>query len=207
MLLAQRTRIKVCGITNRRDALAAIELGVDALGFIFIPASRRYIKLADALNIARALPPMVSLVGVFADADEQAIASVVEKMPLSVLQFHGAETAADCVKWHQPYIKAVKVKDDVSIAAVVCEHEAASALLLDTFVAGQDGGTGKTFDWSLIPAIDRPFVLAGGLTPANVAAAIKQVEPYAVDVCSGVETEPGIKSEQLLQSFVTAVRS
>lgn len=196
-----RTRIKICGITRQRDALAAIKLGADALGFVFYPSSSRYISVENAAKIAFSLPPMVSLVGVFVDAEADFIANVLASVPLTVLQFHGAETEPECVRWHKPYMKAVRVQRIGDVAEAEANYQTASALLLDTFASDQAGGTGKVFDWSLVPQNDKPLVLAGGLTPDNVADAIRQVQPYGVDVCGGVESAPGIKCPRLLQAF------
>lgn len=207
MMSAQlRTRVKVCGVTSRRDALLAVRLGADALGLQFYPKSPRYISVATAAEIAESLPPLVSTVGVFLDADEEAIGTVLESVPLNFLQFHGAETEAECSKWQVPYIKGIRVqsRDDIQLAAQ--QHRKATALLLDAFVANKPGGTGRTFDWSLIPALAKPFLLAGGLTSDNVAMAVLKAQPYGVDVCSGIESSPGIKSPQLLQAFMEEVR-
>lgn len=200
------TRTKICGITNRRDALLAITAGADALGFVFYPDSKRYISLDQAAVIAKAMPPMVSLVGVFANADEHLIAEALEQLPLSLLQFHGDETEGFCNQWSRPYIKAVRVKDVESVLAVRDEHQSAVGLLLDSHVSHVIGGSGETFDWSILPEVKKPVILSGGLNPDNVSGAIASVRPYAVDVSTGVESSPGIKDPELLQAFMDKVR-
>ena len=206
MSLSHHTRVKICGITSQRDAAFAVAAGAHALGFIFYADSARYISIEQAVRVAATVPPLVSLVGVFVDAKADWITAVLDAVPLSALQFHGAETEADCLRWSKPYIKAVRVKKRNSVAIAAQQHPMASALLLDTFVDDKKGGTGQPFDWSLLAPVDRPIILAGGLRADNVVAAIKQVRPYAVDVSSGVESEPGIKSEALLQAFMQQVR-
>lgn len=201
----QRTRIKFCGITRLADALLASALGVDALGFIFYPPSPRYISPEKAADIVAQLPPIVTTVGVFVDAEAEIIKKTLAAVPLSLLQFHGDEVEADCDCWSKPYIKTIKVRPQGDLTAETVRHKRACGLLMDTHLPDQAGGTGKVFDWSALPKTSQPVLLAGGLTPNNVASAIAQVSPYAVDVSTGIEQSPGIKDEGLMRSFAQAV--
>lgn len=203
----QRTRIKFCGITRATDALLAGSLGVDAFGFIFYPPSPRYISPEKAASIVSRLPPMITTVGVFMDAAPEVVAQTLEITPLSLLQFHGSESEVDCARWGRPYIKTIRVRAESNLAAQADCHQKACGFLLDTYLPDQVGGTGRTFDWSLLSPISRPVVLAGGLNADNVKAAITTLSPYAVDVSTGIEQLPGIKDEHLMRSFVQAVQS
>lgn len=203
-----RVRIKICGITRPEDAIYAAELGTDAIGLIFYPGSPRCMDIARATIIIAALPPLVSKVGLFVNQDEDEIRSVLENLPLDYLQFHGNESPAECSKYNKPYIKSVAMQAGVDLAAEVGKYQSASCLLLDTHVAGMSGGTGQPFDWSRIPsALDKPIILAGGLTANNVKTAITTVRPYGVDVSSGVERLPGVKDPEKLTAFMRAVFS
>lgn len=189
------------------DALAAIQNGCDAIGLVFYPPSPRYVSSELAAQIVKSLPPFVAAVGLFVDADESGIRSVLSHVPLDTLQFHGDETAKDCEKYGIPYIKAVRVRSDTNLLQYAVDYTAAKALLLDTYAEGVAGGTGKAFDWNLIPArLPRPVILAGGLTPENVSQAIRQVRPYAVDVSGGVEKTKGIKDADRIAAFMRGVR-
>lgn len=200
-------RIKICGITSEADAVAAAEAGADAIGLNFHPASPRAIDVAQAQAICAVLPPFVTTVGLFVDAPAERIAAILEQVPLQMLQFHGDEPAADCSRWQRPWLKALRMRDDVDVAALGASYRAAEALLLDSYRPGVPGGTGETFDWRRIPsALPRPLVLAGGLTPENVAEAIRIVRPQAVDVSGGVERAKGVKDAEVMQAFVDAVR-
>jgi phosphoribosylanthranilate isomerase len=200
-------RSKVCGITRIEDALLAIAAGADALGFVFYPQSPRAVTMEQARTIIAALPPFVTTVGLFVNADRAELNKLLELLPLDLLQFHGDETANDCAGYSRPYIKALRVKPDDDIAQLVAPYMQASGILLDTFVPGVPGGTGATFDWSLVPHnLAKPIILAGGLTAQNVAAAIAQVQPYAVDVSGGVEAAKGIKDGAKVEAFLRAVR-
>ena len=200
-------RSKVCGITRIEDALLAIAAGADALGFVFYPQSPRAVTMEQARTIIAALPPFVTTVGLFVNADRAELNKLLEFLPLDLLQFHGDETANDCSGYQRPYIKALRVKPDDDIAQLVAPYMQASGILLDTFVPGVPGGTGATFDWSLVPHnLAKPIILAGGLTAQNVAAAIAQVQPYAVDVSGGVEAAKGIKDGAKVEAFLRAVR-
>jgi phosphoribosylanthranilate isomerase len=202
-----RTRIKICGISRQQDALAAAAAGADAVGFVFHPPSPRYLVPAAARMIARALPPFVTTVGLFVDATADTVREALAAVPLGLLQFHGDEPAEFCGQFGHPYMKAVRVRSGTDLLQYAARYPDAAALLLDAYRPGVRGGTGETFDWNVIPArLNCRIVLSGGLTPDNVAAGIKQVQPWAVDVASGVEAAPGVKDAQLIRRFTTAVR-
>jgi phosphoribosylanthranilate isomerase len=203
-----RTRIKICGITRNCDALAAVEAGADALGLVFYPASPRAVTVDDAELIIASLPPLVSLVGLFVNATVEQVQQVCSRLPLDLLQFHGNESADFCAGFELPWMKALRVASDSNVAEMMEPYSAASAILLDTWRAGTPGGTGESFNWDLVPAqTGQTLVLAGGLNAGNVAAAIEQVHPFAVDVSGGVEISPGIKDPREMAKFVAAVRS
>ncbi|WP_130907718.1 MULTISPECIES: phosphoribosylanthranilate isomerase [unclassified Pseudomonas] len=199
-------RSKICGITRIEDALAAVEAGADAIGFVFYAKSPRAVTLEQARSIIKALPPFVTTVGLFVDASHAELAEILDAVPLDLLQFHGDETAAQCEGWRHPYIKALRVKAGDDIAVACDAYPSASGILLDAYVEGIPGGTGEAFDWSLIPqALSKPIILAGGLTPDNVAEAVARVRPYAVDVSGGVEASKGIKDHAKIHAFIKAV--
>lgn len=201
-------RSKICGITRLEDALAAIEAGADAIGFVFYAKSPRAVTAEQARAIIAALPPFVTTVGLFVDMPRAELNALLAQVPLDLLQFHGDETAADCDGYPRPYIKALRVQAGDDVSAMIARYPAASGILLDTFVAGVPGGTGEAFDWSLVPRQSpKPIILAGGLTPENVRAAIEQVQPYAVDVSGGVEQSKGIKSAEKVRAFIAQVKS
>lgn len=212
-----RTRIKMCGITRREDAEKAIEAGADALGFVFYPHSPRHITAEKAASIAAYLPPFISLVGLFVNASFADIIQTAERGFLHILQLHGHESPEFCQQLTQetggawPLIKAIQVATQEDLNAVkpytTQDKPAVHGILLDTKVKNQYGGTGQTFDWTLINAwpYPVPLILAGGLQPDNVATAIQQVRPYAVDVSSGIEQRPGEKSTEKIHSFVQQV--
>ncbi len=200
-------KIKICGITNRDDALVAIEAGADALGFIFYEQSPRYVKLREVANICAALPPFVSKVGVFVNELEFEIEKAIAECGLDTLQFHGDEPPAFCQKFPAKAIKAFRMKDAQVLSQMV-EYDV-DAWLLDGFVAHAHGGAGQTFNWQW--ALDakkhgKPIILGGGLTPDNVRAAVEKVQPYAVDVSSGIEREPGKKDHDKIRKFIAAAR-
>lgn len=201
-----RTRIKFCGITREKDAQAAISLGVDALGFILVPASRRYITAEKAVAIRRRLPPFVSTVAVLKDADAAFVQDAIDTLRPDLLQFHGDEPADYCESFGLPYLKAVAMGEKQSLAALARRYKSATGLLLDSHSKGGMGGRGEAFDWSRITAVKTPLVLAGGLNPANVGRAIRQVRPYGVDMVSGIEAKPGIKDHDKMRAFVEAVQ-
>jgi len=201
-------RSKICGITRVEDALVAAEAGADAIGLVFYARSPRAVSVQQARAIIAALPPFVTTVGLFVNASRCEINELLEAVPLDMLQFHGDESPADCEGYHRPWFKALRVGNGEDIAAQVARYPNASAILLDTFVAGVPGGTGERFDWSLIPpALSKPLILAGGLTADNVQQAIAQVRPYAVDVSGGVEASKGIKDADKVATFIQRVRS
>ena len=202
------TRIKICGITNLADARLAVDLGADALGFIFYRPSQRSVTPSLAAEICAALPPFVAKVGVFVNESAARIQQVVTECRLDAIQLHGEELPAFCRSWPVKVIKAIRVRDADSLRAAA-EYDV-DALLLDTYTAEQRGGTGQAFDWALArqakTLVRPPLILSGGLTPENVGDAIHQVAPFAVDVASGVEAEPGRKDPEKLRKFFKAVR-
>lgn len=200
-------RSKICGITRIEDALIAAAAGADAIGLVFYPKSPRAVSIQQARAIIAALPPFVTTVGLFVDASRCELGEILDAVPLDLLQFHGDESAADCEGFHRPYIKALRVKPGDDLTAQIESYASASGILLDTFVAGVPGGTGEAFDWSLVPqGLNTPIILAGGLTPENVRAAIEQVRPYAVDVSGGVEASKGLKDAEKVRAFLRAVK-
>ncbi|MBK5540201.1 phosphoribosylanthranilate isomerase [Pseudomonas sp. TH05] len=200
-------RSKICGITRIEDALAAVEAGADAIGLVFYAKSPRAVTVQQARSIIAALPPFVTTVGLFVNASRCELGEILDAVPLDLLQFHGDESPADCDGYHRPYIKALRVKAGDDIAGLCATYAKASGILLDTYVEGVPGGTGEAFDWSLVPqGLSKPIILAGGLTAQNVARAIAQVRPYAVDVSGGVEQGKGIKDQAKIRAFMQAVR-
>jgi phosphoribosylanthranilate isomerase len=201
-----RTRVKICGITRVEDALAAAAAGADAIGLVFAEASPRCVSADQARTIAAALPPFITVVGLFVDAPAARIREVLGQVPLDLLQFHGRETPEDCRQFGRPYIKAVRMTPGVDLAAEARRYAQAAGLLLDAYDPQLAGGTGATFDWTRVPLdLGKPVILAGGLTPENVARAIQAVRPYAVDVSSGVEQSKGIKDAAKIAAFIRTV--
>lgn len=202
-----RTRVKICGITRVEDAQAAVRAGADAIGLVFDPKSPRYVTKERAASIAQAVGPFVSIVALFVDAAAETIRDTLSRVPVTLLQFHGSETPGQCSLYDLPYMKAVRMRDGVDVRAEAAAHAGAVAMLLDTYVAEVAGGSGHAFDWKRIPTdMSKPVIVAGGLTPANVGAAIKTARPYAVDVSSGVEMTKGIKDPEKIEAFMRAVR-
>ena len=186
--------------------MVAVDLGVDALGLVFYAPSPRNVTIATAADIARQIPAFVSVVGLFVNAEPSFVEEVIANVGLSLLQFHGDETPEDCERFGLPYIKAIRVKADTNLVQYARDFTSAKALLLDTYTEGVAGGTGQLFDWNLIPsALPKPVILAGGLQANNVAQAIRQVKPYAVDVSGGVEATKGIKDAQKIAAFMQQV--
>jgi phosphoribosylanthranilate isomerase len=201
-----RTRIKICGITRVDDARAAVDLGADALGLVFYPPSARCLSLEAASAIARVIPPFVTLVGLFVNADPARIRQTLARVPLQLLQFHGDETEDQCGSFGMPYIKAARVRPELDLVEYARAFASARGLLLDAYVEGY-GGAGETFDWSLIPhELPRPVVLSGGLDASNVADAVRRVRPWAVDCSSGVESAKGVKDARKMAEFIARVR-
>jgi phosphoribosylanthranilate isomerase len=203
---SRRTRVKICGITRVEDALAAAQAGADAIGLVFYSKSPRAVRAETARSICAALPPFVTTVGLFVDATPEEVLAILEQVPLDTLQFHGAETPEYCGRFARPFLKALRMHDTIELAAEQTRYFAARALLLDTYRPGVPGGTGEIFDWQRVPReLAGSIVLAGGLSPANVGAAVEAVRPYAVDVSGGVESAPGIKDAQKIRDFMAAV--
>lgn len=203
-----RTRVKICGITNIEDALNAIKYGADAIGLVFYASSPRFLTIAQAQEIVAVIPPFVSVVGLFVNATAAEIETVVSQVRIDIVQFHGDENAADCERINLPYLKAIRVKNDTNLLQCQVEFSGAKALLLDTYSETAFGGTGHVFDWKLIPKnLTMPLILAGGLNAQNVADAIKQVQPYAVDISGGVEMSKGIKDVAKIAAFMQAVNA
>jgi phosphoribosylanthranilate isomerase len=201
-----RTRVKICGITRVEDALVAVQYGCDAIGLVFYAQSPRHVLPARAAEIVAALPPFVSAVGLFVNAARDEVETVLETVHLDLLQFHGDESPDDCMRYGLPYLKAVRVRAETNLLQYAADYAGARALLLDTYAEGVPGGTGRVFDWELIPAsLPKPVVLAGGLDAANVGEAIRRVRPYAVDVSGGVEREKGIKDADRIAAFMRGV--
>ncbi|MDO9004977.1 MAG: phosphoribosylanthranilate isomerase [Aquabacterium sp.] len=203
-----RTRIKICGLTREQDVLAAARAGADALGLVFYEKSPRHVGLSQAVQLARTVPPFVTVVGLFVNPSVDYVREVLSKVPLDVLQFHGEETPEFCTQFGRPYLKAIRVRAGVDLIQCAARYAGAQGLLLDAYVEGTQGGTGESFDWALIPQnLPLPVILSGGLHAGNVAAAIRQVQPYAVDVSSGVEAEKGIKDAAKIAAFINEVEN
>jgi phosphoribosylanthranilate isomerase len=204
--LSVRTRVKICGITNVEDALTAVEQGADAIGLVFYPPSPRYVSLEKAVEIVNALPAFVTVVALFVDAKKDAIEAVLSQVKIDLIQFHGNESVEECRWYGKAYMKAIRVKTDTNLVQYANDYSDAKALLLDTYTEGVPGGTGQVFDWALIPKdLTKPVVLAGGLDAENVALAIRQVKPYAVDVSGGVEFKKGVKDAAKIAAFMRGV--
>ncbi|MBT5783890.1 MAG: phosphoribosylanthranilate isomerase [Candidatus Thioglobus sp.] len=201
-------KIKICGFTNAQNANQAAMLGIDAIGLVFYDQSLRNVGVETALQIVNALPPFINRVGLFVNADSSFIDEVLCEVPLDTLQFHGDESAAECRQYAMPFIKALRVNQETNVIKMAEEYHQASGLLLDAFNKDTYGGTGESFDWSLAKVdIELPIILAGGLNPNTVADAVSQVNPYAVDVSSGVESEPGIKDIDKIRKFIQRVNA
>ena len=204
--MQQRTRIKICGLSQEADVAAAVEAGADAVGFNLYVKSPRHVSAARAGELARALPPFVTPVCVLVNAKLDDINRALDQVPLAVLQFHGDETPAQCEAPRRSYIRAARMAEGFALVDFAHAFASASALLLDADVQGYGGG-GKVFDWSLIPtSVPLPLVLSGGLSPANVIDGVIRVRPWAVDVSSGVEASKGVKDAALIRRFCEAVR-
>jgi phosphoribosylanthranilate isomerase len=206
------TRIKICGITRIEDAECASREGADAIGLVFAPESPRCISVEQARAIAAATPPFVTRVGLFVNAAKDDVQAVLGAVPIDLLQFHGEEEPAYCGTFGRPYIKAIRMRPELDVLAEAARYADAAGFLLDAFDTTARGGTGVSFNWTRIPAdIGKPLILAGGLTPDNVAEAVRSVRPYAVDVSSGVEASPGrspaIKDHAKIRAFIQAVRN
>lgn len=202
-----RTRVKICGLTLPEDAREAARLGADAIGLVFYPPSPRAVGVAVAQAVLRGLPPFVTVVGLFVDPREDEVRGVLDQVPLDLLQFHGEEPPEFCAAYGRPWIKAIRMRDGVDLWSLRRRYAGAQALLLDAHQPGVAGGTGMCFDWARIPpGLGGEIILAGGLTPETVAAAIRAVRPYAVDVSGGVESAKGVKDPAKMAAFLREVR-
>ncbi len=201
-----RTRIKICGITRQEDADVAVAAGADALGFVFYDPSPRNVGVDQAAEIIRNLPAFVTSTALFVNADVSTVQQVIDSTCIDLLQFHGDENVAYCEQFARPYMKAIRMKPGVDVAAECARYASASAILLDAYRPGVPGGTGESFDWELIPEEVRgSIVLAGGLTPDNIRKAVETVNPFAVDVSGGVEASKGIKDKEKVEKFIQEV--
>lgn len=202
-----RTRIKICGITRLCDAMHAARAGADSIGLVFHPPSPRLIDLERSMEIRQALPPFVTVTALFLDESEDWVAEVLHYLRPDCLQFHGNESAEFCESWAVPYLKSIPMGSTDDPVGYAAKHGNAQGFLLDSNVAGRQGGSGDTFDWSKIPsAFEHPLILAGGIKPSNVAEAIVQVKPWGVDVSTGVETARGVKNSDLIDQFFHEVK-
>jgi len=203
-----RTKIKICGITNLKNALEAVELGVDALGFVFLTESPRYIKPKKARAIIDLLPSFVLRVGLFVNAPKEEVLLAITESRVNLLQFHGDEDENFCNQFNLPYIKAISFKDGINLLEYCQLYASSSAILIDTYSQKMRGGTGKTFNWDLIPKqLPLPMIIAGGLDSKNVSSLINSVNPYGVDVSGGVELDKGIKDHNMMKNFVLGVNN
>jgi phosphoribosylanthranilate isomerase len=199
------TRIKFCGLTRQQDVLEAAQMGVHAIGLVFHPDSPRAVDVQQAQGLSRVCPPFITRVGLFMNQDASTIMEVLKHVELDILQFHGEEPEDYCVSFNKPYLKSIamggKTPDEIP------EYSSAQAYLLDSNELGQPGGSGKAFDWGNIPKnINKPVIVAGGLSPDNVTQAIQCIQPYAVDVSSGIESAKGIKDSEKMKTFINSVR-
>lgn len=202
-----RTRIKICGITRAIDLDAALRAGVDAVGFVFYPPSPRALSVEVATDLVRRVPPFVTRVGLFVNAEPASVRQTMAAVPIDLLQFHGEEDAQYCEQFGLPYLKAARVRPELDLLEFARAYPSAQGLLLDAWVEAY-GGVGQSFDWSLIPRnLPLPMVLSGGLHAGNVAEAVAKIHPWAVDVSSGVESAKGIKDADMIAAFVAAVRT
>lgn len=202
------TRIKCCGMTRVEDALLAAELGADAIGVVLTSHSKRQVSLQQARAIVQAMPPFVTTVALCMDDEANFVQEIIDIVRPSMLQFHGNESDEWCKQFGQPYLKAIAMGEGAAALYQLRDHPHAAGLLLDGHGLGEPGGSGKLFDWSLMPRdLKQPLLLAGGLTAENVVAAIRMARPWAVDVSSGIESAPGIKDHGKMRAFIAAVRA
>ncbi|HET6565011.1 MAG TPA: phosphoribosylanthranilate isomerase [Xanthomonadales bacterium] len=195
-------RVKICGLTREADVLAAVQCGADALGFVFVPASKRCISAESAGLLCTMVPAFVARVGLFLNQSAAEVQGILDRVPLSLLQFHGDEDADFCRQFGRPYIKSISLKSGQSVRELERGYSDAAGILVDSHEPGGLGGTGQALEWNRISAGERPLILAGGLNPQNVAVAVKLTRPWAVDVSSGVEVSPGIKDAGLIKRFI-----
>lgn len=202
-----RTRIKFCGFTRADDIARAVAMGVDAVGLVCVPGSRRYVSIDDAADLRRQVPREVAAVLLLSNASADDARRAIDAVDPDYVQFHGHESAEFCASFGRPYFKGVAARDTDSIRAAARAYPAAAALLLDSHGADGMGGTGQVFDWTVIPGdVQQPLILAGGLDPANAGLAVRMARPFAVDVSGGIEAAPGRKDPEKMQAFVDAVR-
>jgi phosphoribosylanthranilate isomerase len=201
-----QVRVKICGLTRAEDVAAAVLYGADALGFVFVPASKRCISTAHAAGLCLAVPAFISRVGLFLNQPASEVWQVLEQVPLSTLQFHGDEDAAFCRQFGRPYIKSLGLQYGPDVRTLEADYPDAAGILVDSHEPGGLGGTGKTLDWNRVKSGRLPLILAGGLDPQNVAAAVRTVRPWAVDVSSGVEVSPGIKDAEGIKRFISEAK-
>lgn len=201
-----RTRVKICGLTRSEDLAAAVAAGVDAVGLVFHPPSPRAVTAQQAARLCAGLPPFVTAVGLFVDARECEVRAILDRVPLDLLQFHGEEPPEACDRYGRRWIKAIRMRPGLDLAAQALTFRGAAGLLLDTFDPLLAGGTGRTFDWGRVPRdLGTPIILAGGLDPHNVAEAIRRVRPFGVDVSGGVESAKGVKDPTKITAFLRGV--
>lgn len=201
-----RTRVKICGLTRPEDAHAAVDAGVDAIGLVFYPPSPRAVDGGLAAQLTRGLPPFVTVVGLFVDPSMEEVEQVLNNTRIDLLQFHGGESDAFCGRFGKPYMKAIRMKPGLDLTVEISRYPGSSGILLDAWHPSEQGGTGETFDWKRVPAeLKSSIVLAGGLTVSNVSLALAEVQPYAVDVSSGVEEKKGIKDAAKMTAFLKEV--
>ncbi len=201
-----RTRVKICGFTEVKDAVAAAKLGVDAIGLVFYPPSPRHVSIHKAAEIVSSLPAFVTVVALFVDEQEAKIREVLSQVAIDCIQFHGDETAEDCNIYNNPYLKAIRMQPGLDVLAIAAQYQDAAGLLLDAYHPGIKGGGGSKFDWDLIPKqCALPVILAGGLQVENAKQAVDLVRPYALDVSSGVEVEKGVKDVAKMAAFIQAI--
>lgn len=206
----RRTRVKICGITNREDALVAVENGADSIGLVFYHKSPRCVTTEQAKRIIEVLPAFVTTTALFVDPDAEEVEHVIAETKIDLLQFHGDEPEVFCNSFSRPYIKALRMKHDTNLRELVSRYSSAKGVLLDTYVKGVPGGTGEAFNWNWVAkdkqdGLSLPIILAGGLHAENIGRAIETVEPWAVDVSGGVELMPGKKSEMKIKQFIKTV--
>lgn len=209
----QRVRTKICGITRVEDGLAAAQAGADAIGLVFYAKSGRHVSVEQAQRIVAALPPFVSVVGLFVNESAAVVKQVLQRVSLDVLQFHGDEPADYCGQFNRRYIKAIRMREGIDLHALSQAYQTAGALLVDAYHPEQVGGTGLVFDWERLPNnLDKPLILAGGLNPQNIKQAIQVANPWGVDVSGGVEAkdnhgqqQQGIKSSAVIDAFMRGV--
>jgi len=201
-----RTRVKICGITRAEDALAVVEAGADAIGLVFYEPSPRAVTLKQAQEIVQSVPAFVTVTALFVNPEPSLVQEVLNGVRINLIQFHGDEDSTFCEQFKHPYIKAIRVRQASDVVASSLRFPSAQGILLDSYKPGVPGGTGETFDWSLIPADKtKAIILAGGLTPENVADAIELVQPFALDVSGGVEEAKGIKDHGKINQFLSEV--